>query len=127
MLYKELTIGEKVYKLRLDAKNSVSLEKAIGKNPLNIFMEMGETEKMPYISDLIYIFAYSLQKYQHGITINDAYDIYDEWIEEGHSMEEFIPIITDILEVSGYMREPKTEETENNSEVGATEGDIVKN
>lgn len=111
MLFTELKIKEETYKLRLDARNSVSLERKLGKNPLEVLMET-QTGAMPKIDSMIEIFAASLNKYQHGITIEKAYDIYDEFIEDGNTFTEFIPVILDIFKASGFFKEEDAEVTE---------------
>ena len=44
MLYTTITVREKELKLRLDANMTVQIEKAIGKNPLNVVMGMNDGE-----------------------------------------------------------------------------------
>ena len=99
MLYTEFIVKEKTYKLRLATRNIVALEKAIGCNPLGIF---GNGEELPSITTMVNILFHSMQKFQHGIGLNDAYDIFDEYLEE-HSMTDFIPVILEIYKVSGII------------------------
>lgn len=106
MLYTTLTIKGREYKLRLDAKNSVSLERKLGKSPLALFMDAENS--VPKLDDLIEIFAASLNKYQHGITIDATYDLYDEYIEEGGTFTDFIPVILDVFKTSGYFKDEPT-------------------
>lgn len=110
MLYTTITIKGREYKLRLDAKNSVMLERKLGKSPLALFMD--STNSVPMLDDLIEIFAASLNKYQHGITLEATYDLYDEYIEEGGSFTEFIPVILDVFKTSGYFKEEQMAEGE---------------
>jgi hypothetical protein len=51
----------------------------------------------------------ALQQYEHGYNMEAVYDLYDEFIEAGNTMMELIPIVIDVLSVSGYIKmdEPK--------------------
>lgn len=102
MLYYELTVGEKTYKLRLNTRNTVALEKQLGCNPLSIF---GNGDTIPTVTTMVNILHYSLQQYHHGITLNNAYDIFDEYIADGNTSTDFIPVIVDIFKVSGIIKE----------------------
>lgn len=106
MLYTELTAGDKTYKLRLSTRNIVTLENAIKCNPLSIF---GSGDNIPEVSTMVTILWNSLQQYQHGISLNDAYDIFDEYLKE-HTMTDFIPVILDIYKVSGLIAKDKEDE-----------------
>lgn len=105
-MYTEFTVKEKTYKLRLATRNIVALEKAIGCNPLAIF---GNGEELPSVTTMVNILFHSMQKYNHGIGLNDAYDIFDEYLED-HSVADFISVILEIYKVSGIMRESKSED-----------------
>ena len=104
MNYIDFTAGNKDYKLRLNTRNTVLLEKQLGCNPLSIF---GDGETIPTITVMVAILHSSLQQYNHGITLNDAYDIFDAWLDEGHATTDFIPVILEIYKASGII--PKDE------------------
>ena len=99
MMYVEFAAGNKEYKLRLNTRNIVSLEKTLGCNPLSIF---GNGEEIPTITTMVAILHASLQQYQHGITMNDAYDIFDAYLGE-HQMTEFLPVIVEVYRTSGLI------------------------
>ena len=105
MLYFDFEAGNKTYKLRLNTRNTVALEKALGCNPLSIF---GAGDTIPTITTMVQVLWASMQQYHHGITLNDAYDIFDAYLEE-HSATDFIPVILEIYKVSGIIREGATE------------------
>lgn len=117
MMYTEFTAGEQTYKLRLATRNIVALEKAIGCNPLAIF---GDGAGIPEVTTMVNILWFSLQKYHHGIQLNDAYDIFDKYLED-HSMTDFIAVILDIYRVSGIIRDSQEEATEEEKNVVAEE------
>lgn len=102
MLYYEFNVGEKTYKLRLNTRNTVALEKQLGCNPLAIF---GKGDTIPPVTTMVNILHYSLQQYQHGISLNDAYDLFDEYIADGNTSTDFIPVIVEIFKVSGIIKE----------------------
>ena len=107
MLYTTFTVKDRDYKLRLNAKSCVDLEKKLGTNPLNIFIDIAGNDamKLPSLNDLIAVLHYSLQALEHGISMDKTYEIYDAFIEEGHSMTDLIPVIIDVYKVSGLIPE----------------------
>ncbi len=108
-MYLDFKAGEKDYKLRLATRNIVSLEKAIGCNPLGIF---GKGDEIPEVTTMVNILWFSLQKFHHGIQLTDAYDIFDDYLED-HSMTDFINVILDIYRVSGIISADKVENEKN--------------
>jgi hypothetical protein len=108
MLYTELEVNNKVYKLRLNTRNTVALEKAIGCNPLAIF---GDGDTIPKIQTMVYVLFYSLNQYQHSISLDDAYNIFDEYLME-HSATDFINVIVEIYKASGLIKQVETNESE---------------
>lgn len=109
-MYVDFSAGGKEYKLRLNTRNIVSLEKALGMNPLAIF---GNGETMPTITTLVTILHASLQQYQHNITLDDAYDIFDNYLADGNTMTDFIPVVLDLYRVSGLIRKTENGEGKN--------------
>lgn len=108
MMYVDFNAGGKDYKLRLATRNIVALEKAIGCNPLSIF---GNGNEIPSVTTMVNVLWFSLQKFHHGISLTDAYDIFDEYLEE-HGMTDFIAVIVDIYKVSGLIKDDSKEEIE---------------
>lgn len=104
----EIKKGEetKTYELRLDARASVALEKALGKNPLGIFIGVSETN-LPKIDDLITVLEAALNKKHPQVS---GYDVYDELIEEGKGFEDLINITTEIFIHSGLIKANTLEE-----------------
>ena len=110
MLYTDFEAGNKTYKLRLNTRATIALEKTIGCNPLMIF---GDGDTVPEISTMVAVLHSALQPLQHGITLNDAYDIFDEYLEE-HAATDFIAVIVDVFKVSGLIPRDKAEVDEKN-------------
>ena len=110
MLYYDFKAGDKEYKLKLNTRSIVALEQNIECNPLMIF---GNGDKVPTLSVMVAVLHASLQQYHHGITLNDTYDIFDEYVADGNSITDFIPVILEIYKVSGLIKEG-AENTEKN-------------
>lgn len=108
MLYVNFTAGNKDYKLRLSTRNTVMLEKQLGCNPLALF---GDGERIPTVTEMVNVLYASLVQYNHGITLNDAYDIFDEWLDDGHAVTDFLSVILSIYRTSGLL--PKENEEKN--------------
>lgn len=118
-MYKTLTVKGREYKLRLSAQSFVELEKKLGASVLDALSF--EDGKNPRISDFIYIFHSSLVKYQHNISLSDAYDIFDDFMDEGGTFDELLSIILDTLSVLGFSKkEDKAAENSEAAEVDKT-------
>lgn len=102
MMYVDFNAGNQQYKLRLSIRATVALEKQLGVNPLMIFED---GEKIPTITTMVSILHASLQQYQHNIGVNDAFNIFEAWLNDGNTMVDFLPIIIDIYKVSGIIKD----------------------
>lgn len=99
-MFYEFTVGDKTYKLRLTTRDIVSLEKKLGCNPIAIF---GNGDTIPTVTTMVQVLHASLQTYNHGIDANGAYDIFDSYIADGHSVTDFIAVIVEIYKASGII------------------------
>ena len=108
MNYVNFEVGTETYKLRLNTRNIVLLEKQIGCNPLNIFGANGDS--VPTITVMVSVLHAALQQYNHGITLNDAYNIFDEYLQQNTTVD-FLNIILDVYKVSGII--PKDNDEKN--------------
>jgi hypothetical protein len=55
---------------------------------------------------MVNVLYHSLQNLNHGISRNEAYNIFDEWLADGDKIvTDFIPVIIDIYKVSGLIKE----------------------
>lgn len=107
MMYVDFTAGNKDYKLRLNTRQTVALEKQLGCNPVSIF---GTGDTIPTITQMVHILYASLVQLNHGISLDDAYGIFDAYIADGHSATDFIAVILNIYKVSGLIRNTDIEE-----------------
>lgn len=109
MMYVDFNAGAKEYKLRMTTRATIALEKQLGCNPIAIF---GKGDRIPTVTEMAAILHASLQAFEHGITLADAYDIFDKWLDDGHVVTDFIPVILEIYKASGIMKAEKKEEEE---------------
>ena len=116
MLYTELPIGEEIFKLRLNTKNSLMLERALGYNPISLLMDI-DKGKMPKLADILIILHAMLQTFQHGYDMNKVYDLFDKYCEDGKSMFDLIPVFVEVFEQSGYITKPTETKEEEVAEV----------
>lgn len=102
MMYVDFNAGNQQYKLRLSIRATVALEKQLGVNPLMIF---GDGEQIPTITTMVNVLHASLLQYHHGISVNDAFNIFEAWLNDGNSVVDFLPVIIDIYKVSGIIKD----------------------
>lgn len=112
MNYVDFTAGNREYKLRLTTRGIVALEKKLGCNPLGIF---GSGETIPTITVMVNILHAALQPLNHSITLENAYDIFDAWLADGHNMTEFLAVILDIYRASGLIGKEEDKGEEKNA------------
>lgn len=97
--------------LRLDAARIAQLEDKLGgKSPLSIFTEAGE-RSVPPLKSLLLVLHMALQPLNHGMKAEDAYALYDKYIEEGHTMVDFFQVIVEVYQASGLL--PKEADAKN--------------
>ena len=112
MNYFELAVGEQSYKLVLTTRAICDLEKKLGCNPLDILIAAA-SNKMPKYGEIVLIIHAAMQKYNHGVTLNDCYDIIDDYMAE-NSFTALVQSIMKIFEASGLIDKGTTEEAEKN-------------
>ena len=110
MLFKEFEVGARTYKLAMNTRSVIELEKKMGCNPIAVF---GDGDRVPTVTDMINILSAALQRFEHGLTQNDAISIFDTWLDEGHNIAEFIPVILDVYKVSGLISSENEEAAKN--------------
>lgn len=116
MLYTTVNICGKELKLRLTNQNCVMLEKKLGKNPIAVLAIDPETGIVPMTSEIVAILHASLQALEHGYNEQAVYRLIDEYIDEGHTINELYPVVVEIFRVSGLL--PKAAEDEEDEKNG---------
>ena len=71
MNYVEFTAGNTNYKLRLNTRGLITLEKDLGYNPIQLF-GIGNKPVTPSVEDMLKVFKTALQPY-HNTTEEDSY------------------------------------------------------
>ena len=90
------------YKLRLDAKRIVELEKKLGGSPLSAFMKDGQVTS-PTLQNLLLILHIALLPFQSGIKEEDMFEIYDKWVESGKTYSDLVIVVTDLYRECGLI------------------------
>lgn len=101
-MFTELIIGGDSYRLRLNTKASVALEKALGYNAITMFMNI-DNGVMPKLGDILIVLHAMLQPLNHGISMDNVYALFDKYVDEGHTMYDLIPLFVEVFQESGYM------------------------
>ena len=101
-MYTELIINGEIYKLKLNTRASVQLEKSLGYNPITMLMDI-DSGKMPKLMDVLLILQACLQTYHHGYTLDKTMDLFDKYVEDGNSMFDLIPLFIEVFQQSGYI------------------------
>lgn len=105
-----LQINGKDYRLKLPTRMVVTLEDRLGSNPLAIF----DSDGIPKVKDMMLIFHAALQPYNHSISLTDTYDLFDAYLEEGHTLPDFVTVIMEIFRSSGLIASVAEEEEAKN-------------
>lgn len=118
-----LEVGGEEYKLHIDARRIAELEKRLGFSPSMLIFNVGKAIKskrptqaeqieamayMPTMEQYALVLHAALQSFEHGKTLDDAYDILTEYLQEKTTNELFVEL-QKILNVSGLMGETKEE------------------
>lgn len=111
MMYYDFTAGSKEYKLRLNTRSTVLLEKQLGCNPLGIF---GTGDTIPTVTTMVAILHASLQQFHHSIDMNEAYNIFDAWLDDNHAVTDFVAVIIELYKVSGLIKNEELSTAEKN-------------
>lgn len=114
-MFTELEINGKVYKLRLRTIDVIQLEKKIDHNIMDMFMAL-QNDKLPQLRELLGVLQVSLNAYHHGMKERDVYGIYDEYLADGHTMFDLIPVVIELMQNSGIIPKDAVEEVEEEKE-----------
>lgn len=106
------TVNEKSYDLRLTTRQVVSIEENLKINLIKIFMGGGNGFEIPPLKIMLLVIHGAMQKFNHGMTLEDVYDIFDDYVAEGNSQVELLTdVILPLFEVSGFIPRKEKEET----------------
>lgn len=105
-IYETITIDGAEYKLRITARSLVEEEKRTGKNPLSVLTSM-TPGNIPEIQDILTLFYAALKPLNANITYDNVFDLYEKFLDDGHTYVEFIEVIMDSLKASGFIADDK--------------------
>lgn len=106
MKHHVIEIAGQELKCRLNTQNIINLEKKFGgKSVLRILMD----EQIPGLDMVLSTLHASLQALEHGFSMQDVYELYDDYVEEGKTYTDLIPELLNVLEVSGFFKRPAQE------------------
>lgn len=110
--YTTWTVSEDEYKLRLTTKQVCDVEEKLGVNLLKIFMpKPGEEFNLPPLKVMLIIVHGALQKFHHGIKLDDVYELFDNYVSDGYGQTELMTeVILPLFEVSGFIPKEKQQE-----------------
>jgi hypothetical protein len=115
-MWTTIKICGKEYKLRLTASRIVALEKSLGgKNPLDV-LTVVEGGSMPPVTGVLLILHSAMQKFHHGIKWEDVLQMYDDYVDEGNTYTDLIPVLVEVFKVSGFFQQDQDPEKESNPE-----------
>jgi len=93
-----LTVGEKEYKLRLTASAIMAIEKRLGESMLTALENYQEN----MVETLVTVLWGAMQPLDANSSFEKATDLFDEYIDNGKSIEDFMQEMNILLEVSGF-------------------------
>lgn len=101
-MFTELEINGQVYKLRLRTIDIVQLEKKLGHNLMDMFMAI-QQDKLPQLREMLAVLQASMNAYNHGMNEAKLYELYDQYIAEGHTMFDLVPLVLELMQKGGII------------------------
>lgn len=103
--YTAWIVSGKEYKLRLTTRQIVEVEARLGLNLLKIFMPSnGEEAGLPPLNVMLVIVHGALQRFHHGKGLDDVYDLFDDYVDDGGDQVTFMAdVIMPLFESSGFI------------------------
>lgn len=100
MPWQTWSVGGTDYRLKLDVAGIEELEMKFKTNLLNI---IGDGGNMPALKVMLDVTHKAAQKYHHGLKREDVGNLYQQYIDEGHSQLEFyLQIFMGVYRASGF-------------------------
>lgn len=98
--FETLTVGGSEYNLKITTANAVKLEEAIGTDLLNGLNKLAEVKTLAK-----YYFYAAVAANDSITTIDDIYQLFDDYITGGGNFEDLQEKILDVLVFSGILTE----------------------
>lgn len=112
-------VGGQDYRLKLDVAGIEELEMKFKTNLLNI---LGDNGSMPAVKVMLDVVHKAAQKYHHGLKREDVANLYQQYIDEGHSQIEFyLQVFMGVYRASGFFSNSMNEAMGKAQEAGMAE------
>lgn len=100
------------YKLRLTTMGVLNLEEKLGRNPVDVYVQLGDGQ-IPKIKDIVFIIHQALQPYNSNMNLEKAAMLLDDYVSEGNSIFDLLNNqIYKLFQEAGLLA--KEEEVEDN-------------
>lgn len=111
MFYTQLRIDDyHIYKLRLTLIDVVQLERLLGESPLNILYKAIQGYNFNLEGLIMILYTALLQDGDKKYSIDDAYDIFDDYIENVGDVRSFFLVLLKLFEDMGFISNDNDEE-----------------
>lgn len=115
MFYTQLRIDDyHIYKLRLTLIDVVQLERLLGESPLNILYKATQGYDFNLEGLIMILYTALMQDGDKKYSIDDAYDIFDDYIENVGDVGSFFLVLLKLFEDMGFISQNNEEETSEN-------------
>jgi len=95
-----LTVGGEEYKLRLTASAIMSIEKKLGKSLFSALEHIQDN----MVETITAILWGAMQPLNANFPFDKAAGLFDQYIDDGHSIEELMREINGLFEASGFFK-----------------------
>ena len=95
-----MTVGGEEYKMRLTASAIMQIEKKLGK-PLFKALETIQDNMVETVAAILWGAA---QTMNHNFSYEKALQLFDDYVDDGHSLEELMQEINQLFEASGFFK-----------------------
>lgn len=126
MFYTQLRIDDyHIYKLRLTLIDVVQLERLLGESPLNILYKATQGYNFNLEDLIMILYTALLQDGDKKYSIDDAYDIFDNYIENVGDVGSFFLVLLKLFEDMGFISQNNEEDTNENDSSDNDEDEVV--
>lgn len=125
MFYTQLRIDDyHIYKLRLTLIDVVQLERLLGESPLNILYKATQGYDFNLEGLIMILYTALLSDGDKKYSIDDAYDIFDDYIENVGDVGSFFLVLLKLFEDMGFINQNE-EDTEQDNSSDNDEDEVV--
>lgn len=126
MFYTQLRIDDyHIYKLRLTLIDVVQLERLLGESPLNILYKANQGYNFNLEDLIMILYTALLQDGEKKYSIDDAYDIFDAYVENVGNVGSFFLVLLKLFEDMGFISQNNNEEDTEQDNISDNDNDEV--